>query len=430
MWLADVCDVCRAHPLSSVPDLCKLEHLDIDDAFGPAWLRSHTSAHPLSNHCPGATNIELLETADDIPAASLLVGSGSRQQPAPGTQRMADITSINSSWKVVEPSGIMGGRGSMMHSSFMIPAPEGSVWADTSDGMSEHHHDNGSIGAWSSAITGAGGQPDLRPTRSMPNFTAARGGVARSPSELTSADAEAAHIGDGGAEGNRRVIIHRWPSTSSGRRSRDGNTGAGLNMGCPSSNGSLAELGSPLSSAPSASTFAAPQRVLPQRDRAASVRVATRSTAGGNLAQDAAAAAPRHGHNLRGRGGVTQAAAPEGTAPAAPGGGQWAAAAPRGPPVGVPPSAVQAQTVGAAMGVPPARTSRLPEVPPPQTQAGRKRASGGTGSTCAKPVPHPTGQCCSACSTTVTPVWRAGPQGPKTLCNACGVRYMKVAKRR
>jgi len=30
----------------------------------------------------------------------------------------------------------------------------------------------------------------------------------------------------------------------------------------------------------------------------------------------------------------------------------------------------------------------------------------------------------------VTPVWRAGPEGPKTLCNACGVRYMKVAKKK
>jgi hypothetical protein len=29
-----------------------------------------------------------------------------------------------------------------------------------------------------------------------------------------------------------------------------------------------------------------------------------------------------------------------------------------------------------------------------------------------------------------TPVWRAGPAGPKTLCNACGVRHMKVAKRK
>ncbi|KAL2652544.1 hypothetical protein R1flu_020672 [Riccia fluitans] len=30
---------------------------------------------------------------------------------------------------------------------------------------------------------------------------------------------------------------------------------------------------------------------------------------------------------------------------------------------------------------------------------------------------------CLHCSTTRTPQWRAGPMGPKTLCNACGVRY-------
>lgn len=30
----------------------------------------------------------------------------------------------------------------------------------------------------------------------------------------------------------------------------------------------------------------------------------------------------------------------------------------------------------------------------------------------------------------VTPVWRAGPYGPKTLCNACGVRYMKQVKKK
>lgn len=34
------------------------------------------------------------------------------------------------------------------------------------------------------------------------------------------------------------------------------------------------------------------------------------------------------------------------------------------------------------------------------------------------------------CCMQSTPVWRAGPAGPKTLCNACGVRYMKVAKRK
>lgn len=32
---------------------------------------------------------------------------------------------------------------------------------------------------------------------------------------------------------------------------------------------------------------------------------------------------------------------------------------------------------------------------------------------------------CVHCSSTETPLWRAGPDGPKTLCNACGVRYKK-----
>ncbi|GMI90337.1 BLUE MICROPYLAR END 3-ZINC FINGER, GATA TRANSCRIPTION FACTOR 8, BLUE MICROPYLAR END 3 [Hibiscus trionum] len=39
---------------------------------------------------------------------------------------------------------------------------------------------------------------------------------------------------------------------------------------------------------------------------------------------------------------------------------------------------------------------------------------------------NPTGQAvrmCMHCEITKTPQWRAGPMGPKTLCNACGVRY-------
>lgn len=32
---------------------------------------------------------------------------------------------------------------------------------------------------------------------------------------------------------------------------------------------------------------------------------------------------------------------------------------------------------------------------------------------------------CSVCSRTETPLWRVGPYGPKTLCNACGVRWKK-----
>lgn len=30
---------------------------------------------------------------------------------------------------------------------------------------------------------------------------------------------------------------------------------------------------------------------------------------------------------------------------------------------------------------------------------------------------------CAHCQSTKTPQWREGPLGPKTLCNACGVRY-------
>ncbi|KAK8918756.1 GATA transcription factor 4 [Platanthera zijinensis] len=30
---------------------------------------------------------------------------------------------------------------------------------------------------------------------------------------------------------------------------------------------------------------------------------------------------------------------------------------------------------------------------------------------------------CQHCATEKTPQWRAGPMGPKSLCNACGIRY-------
>ncbi|KAK9729771.1 white collar 2 type of transcription factor [Basidiobolus ranarum] len=36
---------------------------------------------------------------------------------------------------------------------------------------------------------------------------------------------------------------------------------------------------------------------------------------------------------------------------------------------------------------------------------------------------------CSECGTVESPEWRKGPQGPKTLCNACGLRWAKKTKR-
>ncbi|KAK6780832.1 hypothetical protein RDI58_023016 [Solanum bulbocastanum] len=32
---------------------------------------------------------------------------------------------------------------------------------------------------------------------------------------------------------------------------------------------------------------------------------------------------------------------------------------------------------------------------------------------------------CCYCHTTTTPLWRSGPSGPKSLCNACGIKYNK-----
>ncbi|GLJ20447.1 hypothetical protein SUGI_0371780 [Cryptomeria japonica] len=39
------------------------------------------------------------------------------------------------------------------------------------------------------------------------------------------------------------------------------------------------------------------------------------------------------------------------------------------------------------------------------------------------------GRKCANCDTTTTPLWRNGPKGPKSLCNACGIRYKKEERR-
>ncbi|XP_020529829.1 GATA transcription factor 16 isoform X2 [Amborella trichopoda] len=35
---------------------------------------------------------------------------------------------------------------------------------------------------------------------------------------------------------------------------------------------------------------------------------------------------------------------------------------------------------------------------------------------------------CENCRTTKTPLWRRGPAGPKSLCNACGIKYRKMRR--
>mmetsp|Transcript_44998 Transcript_44998/g.113921 ORF Transcript_44998/g.113921 Transcript_44998/m.113921 type:complete len:402 (+) Transcript_44998:114-1319(+) len=73
------------------------------------------------------------------------------------------------------------------------------------------------------------------------------------------------------------------------------------------------------------------------------------------------------------------------------------------------------------------------ETPParePSSRASKKsrRAPPPVPKPAAKPAPLPKGkgrQSCVQCFTMSTPQWREGPQGARTLCNACGVRYRK-----
>ncbi|MCO5594948.1 hypothetical protein L7F22_048985 [Adiantum nelumboides] len=54
------------------------------------------------------------------------------------------------------------------------------------------------------------------------------------------------------------------------------------------------------------------------------------------------------------------------------------------------------------------------EQQPPARKKAKKERAGGS---------NEEGRRCSHCQVQKTPQWRAGPLGPKTLCNACGVRY-------
>ncbi|XP_059644705.1 GATA transcription factor 12-like [Cornus florida] len=60
-----------------------------------------------------------------------------------------------------------------------------------------------------------------------------------------------------------------------------------------------------------------------------------------------------------------------------------------------------------------------PATPPPSSAAINKYASKTTPSRASET----TGRRCLHCGSEKTPQWRAGPMGPKTLCNACGVRF-------
>ncbi|KAE8656585.1 GATA transcription factor 12 [Hibiscus syriacus] len=65
----------------------------------------------------------------------------------------------------------------------------------------------------------------------------------------------------------------------------------------------------------------------------------------------------------------------------------------------------------------------VPVQPPPPNQPGKKPVKTTSSKKKDGGVAISDGRKCLHCATDKTPQWRTGPMGPKTLCNACGVRY-------
>jgi hypothetical protein len=57
-----------------------------------------------------------------------------------------------------------------------------------------------------------------------------------------------------------------------------------------------------------------------------------------------------------------------------------------------------------------------------KAEAHREAVQSALAAAAASPAPE-AGVTCANCRTQKTPLWRNGPLGPKTLCNACGVRF-------
>ncbi|KAJ8694767.1 hypothetical protein PTI98_007417 [Pleurotus ostreatus] len=73
------------------------------------------------------------------------------------------------------------------------------------------------------------------------------------------------------------------------------------------------------------------------------------------------------------------------------------------------------------------------EQPPPEPQQPpQEPTTNGTTPAAKKQTEEPSqdGQTCLGCKATSTPEWRRGPMGPRTLCNACGLVYAKMIKKR
>ncbi|XP_044409381.1 protein CYTOKININ-RESPONSIVE GATA TRANSCRIPTION FACTOR 1 [Triticum aestivum] len=83
---------------------------------------------------------------------------------------------------------------------------------------------------------------------------------------------------------------------------------------------------------------------------------------------------------------------------------------------------------------PPVKMRIMKKAPTNDHQGGtarkpRRRAQAHQGDE-SQQLQHPMGviRVCSDCNTSNTPLWRSGPCGPKSLCNACGIRQRKARR--
>lgn len=76
----------------------------------------------------------------------------------------------------------------------------------------------------------------------------------------------------------------------------------------------------------------------------------------------------------------------------------------------------------------------LPRAGPTGVERSGNEPEGGTGKArqgnSSKSDQSVENQTCLGCNATSTPEWRRGPLGPRTLCNACGLVYAKLIKKR
>lgn len=91
-------------------------------------------------------------------------------------------------------------------------------------------------------------------------------------------------------------------------------------------------------------------------------------------------------------------------------------------------AALGLRLLGSTVGTDPPGTAPLAE--PPAANPGSAEEGDAAAKRQKAEAPVPEGQTCLGCNATSTPEWRRGPLGPRTLCNACGLVYAKLIKKR